>query len=71
MSLSSNYQWKKMLEYTNASKKIHCNLKSMLSFALSKLKPINQLVTTIMLQPKSPIPNITDKMGKQRHKTGY
>jgi hypothetical protein len=40
-------------------KKIHCKLKSMLSFALSKLKPINQLVTTIVLQPKSIIPNIT------------
>jgi hypothetical protein len=34
--------------------KIHCNLKSMLSFALSKLKPINQLVTTILIQLKSP-----------------
>jgi hypothetical protein len=46
----------------------------MLSFALSKLKPINQLVTTIMLQPKSPIPNITflwRKGRKQRHKIGY
>jgi hypothetical protein len=31
----------------------------MLSFALSELKPINQLVTTIALQQKSPIPNVT------------
>jgi hypothetical protein len=31
-------------------KKIYYNLKSMLSFALSKLKPINQLVTIIVLQ---------------------
>jgi hypothetical protein len=40
-------------------KKFHCNLKSVLSFALSKLELINQLVTTIVLQPKSPITNIT------------
>jgi hypothetical protein len=44
---------------TRMLQKTHCKLKSMLSFALSKLKPINQLVTTIMLQPKSIIPNIT------------
>jgi hypothetical protein len=31
----------------------------MLSFALSELKSINQLVTTIVLQPKFTIPNIT------------
>jgi hypothetical protein len=47
-------------------KKIHCNLKSTLSFALSKL------VTTIVLQPKSPIPTLpSDERGKLRHKTGY
>jgi hypothetical protein len=40
-------------------KKLHCNLKSMLSFSLSNLKPINQLVTTTVLQLKSPIPDIT------------
>jgi hypothetical protein len=36
----------------------------MLSFALSKLMPINQLVTTIVLQPKSPITNITSRSQK-------
>jgi hypothetical protein len=46
--------------------KTHCNLKSMLSFALSKLKPINQLVTKIVLQPKSPIPNITSLSRKRK-----